>query len=517
MGRKRRKRNIALKILVTAKYTTGKVHEGGSSRFMKCAIDTLAEMGHEVSTDIDKPCDLIICSHNLDKIKDNPARKVLISHGIIGDEKFKTGADKYISISEEIQAMNNINGFKSDIVFQPIKIGKQSRPNSKLKNILIIRRKEQLKAEPFAFLSEKYNIKVSDPDIPIEDQIDWADLCIALGRGALESMAQGKPVLIADNRKYIGALGDGYVTQGNIHEIAQNNFSGRRFRIHITQDWVESELKRYNPNDSEFLYNYVKENHDAKKIVMNYLDDKKIVEQKPAIAFGCMFNDNKRLDMVLRNSAIGNFPCFTVYDPESATKGLNTLLDTIEKSDARIGILTHQDMFYREHWLPAVEKQIALLPENWVIAGIVGKDEKGILCGRFHDMSSPLWIASDHDFPVQCSCIDECTIIVNMKTGFRFDESLEGWDLYGTYACLRAQEIGTAWIIDAWAEHYCTRFHNEWEPCPVFMKMWKWLYDRFPGKYLDSTVLVGKEQEKEFSRKNKAKITYNEFERMKAA
>jgi hypothetical protein len=141
------------------------------------------------------------------------------------------------------------------------------------------------------------------------------------------------------------------------------------------------------------------------------------------------------------------------------------------------------------------------LPENWVIAGIVGKDEKGVLCGRFHDMSTPLWIVSDHDFPVQCSCIDECTIIVNMKTGFRFDEALEGWDLYGTYACLRAQEMGTAWIIDAWAEHYCTRFHSEWEPCAVFMKMWEWLYNRFPSKYLDSTVLVGKEQETESERK----------------
>jgi len=471
---------------------------------MKCVIDTLIELGCEVSTDVSKPCDLIICSHSLDKIKNNPARKVFISHGIIEEEHFVKGADRYIAISEEIQFAYNVYGFNSEVIRQPIKVGKQSRPGNKLRNILIIRREEQLEFEPFAFLYNNYNVRISDPNISIERQIDWADLCISLGRGALESMSRGKPVLIADNREYIGAFGDGYVTQVNINEIAKNNFSGRRFKIPITREWVESELAKYNSNDSDFLYNYVKENHDAKKIIAKYLDGKKSTKHKSKIAskiaFGCMVNDMKRLDMILRNSSIGECSCYTIHDPESATKGLNTLLDTIEKSGAEIGILTHQDMYYREHWLPAVKKQISLLPENWVIAGIVGKDEKGVLCGNFHDMSSPLWIVSDHQFPVQCSCIDECTIIVNMKTGFRFDEALEGWDLYGTYACLRAQEMGTAWILDAWAEHYCTRFHNSWEPGAVFMRMWKWLYDRFPGKYLDSTVLISKEQENKLTK-----------------
>jgi len=215
---------------------------------------------------------------------------------------------------------------------------------------------------------------------------------------------------------------------------------------------------------------------------------------KPAkVAFGCMVNNVKRFDLILKGSSIEGCQCFTVFDPESATKGLNTLLDTIDKTGAEIGILTHQDMFYQQHWLPQVKSQIEKLPSDWVIAGIVGKDEKGQLCGRFHDMSSPLWIVTDHTFPARCSCIDECTIIVNMKSGFRFDEALKGFDLYGTYACLRANEIGSAWILDAWAEHYCSRFWGEWEPDEVFMRMWQWLYKRFPGKRLESTVLIGEE------------------------
>ncbi len=228
--------------------------------------------------------------------------------------------------------------------------------------------------------------------------------------------------------------------------------------------------------------------------LFNYYEPGRWLKSTGKFAFGCMYNNAKRLELILKNSNIGDVPCFTIYDPETATKGLNKLLDIIEKSGAEIGILTHNDMFYREHWLPQVQDQLKKLPEDWVIAGIVGKDETGELCGTFHDMSTPLWIVSKHEYPVRCSCIDECTIIVNMKTGFRFEEELIGFDLYGTYACLRANEMGSAWLIEAWAEHYCSRFWGQWEPDQVFMDMWKWLYNRFPGKRLESTVLLGEDK-----------------------
>lgn len=483
-----------MKILINAMFVSGIVEEGGSGRFMKCVADTLVDMGHSVTYNVSDKCDLIICGHGINKVKDNPAYKVYISQGPINAEKFVTGADRYISISKEIQKVNGINGFVSDVVGQPIQIRERKQPNKELKNILIIRRGEQ-QEDHFAFLNDKYNVKISNPNKPIEEQIAWADLCITLGRGALESMAQGKPVIVADNRSYIGAFGDGYVTKGNIKEIARCNFSGRRFLIPITEEWIEGELAKYNSNDSVFLYGYVKENHDARKIVAKLITEKKQEQPIKDIAFGCMVNDAKRLGLILKNSSISQYPCFTVFDPKSATKGLNILLDIIDKEGAKIGILTHQDMFYREGWIHNVKEQIAKLPDDWVIAGIVGKDEDGVLCGRFHDMSTPLWIVSEHEFPARCSCIDECTIIVNMKSGFRFEEELEGFDLYGTYACLRANEMGSAWILDAWAEHYCSRFHGEWEPNQIFMKMWKWIYDRFPDQVLDSTVLVGKKQD----------------------
>lgn len=481
-----------MKVLVSANYTSGKAEEGGSSRLMKCIIDELVHQGHEITSD-KKDCDVAICSHDFDASIES--KKIFISQGVLTEERCRVGADVYVSISEEVRAANLSRGFKSTVIPQPIKISKPpSLLNSSLKNILIIRDSANLISDPFEFLHEKYDVKISDMNIPIEDQIQEADLCITLGRGALESMALGVPVLIADNRHYMGAFGDGYVTALNIDEIALSNFSGRRFKYPINQQWVENELKKYNPNDGLILYEYVMRHHDVENIVKAYLNSGTNIHGYSKIAFGCMVNDMKRFDLILKKSNIEGHKCFTIFDPETATKGLNALLDILEKEGTDIAILTHQDMFYQEGWLPGVRSQLAELPEDWVIAGVVGKDEQGKLCGKFHDMSSPMWVYSDHEFPVKCSCIDECTIIVNMKSGFRFEEELIGFDLYGTYACLRASEMGSSWIIDAWAEHYCTRFFGQWEPDEVFMQMWKWLYNRFPGKRLESTVLLGEDQ-----------------------
>jgi len=58
-----------MRILVTARYISGAAREGGSSRFMRCVADTLAELGHEVIATADpgkraaEHFDLILCSH----------------------------------------------------------------------------------------------------------------------------------------------------------------------------------------------------------------------------------------------------------------------------------------------------------------------------------------------------------------------------------------------------------------------------------------------------------------------
>ena len=209
------------------------------------------------------------------------------------------------------------------------------------------------------------------------------------------------------------------------------------------------------------------------------------------IAFGVMVNNLQRLDMCLKQSGIDGEMHY-VKTPESATKGLNKLLDIIESEGSDIAVLTHQDMFYLHGWIEQVTEQIELLPESWIVAGIIGKDNNGGICGVLHDTRIPLHFntTSIHEFPHPACCFDECCIIVNIKSGFRFDETMDGFDLYGTLAVIQATEMGgTAWILNAFAEHYCMRPFT-WTPDETFKKNYKWLWDRFNefGR-VDSTAI----------------------------
>ncbi|MDD5049978.1 MAG: hypothetical protein PHH09_13720, partial [Methanoregulaceae archaeon] len=148
-----------MKILVTARYVSGGAVEGGSSRFMKCLADALRRAGHEV-TATDSPAphaseewDLIICSHHdqFRAIKRNAAKKIYVSHGLIADERFLEGANRYISVSEETRAINRFQcNIDSEVVGQPVDIVRKGRPGTILRKILIIRR-EPVQFDPFAF------------------------------------------------------------------------------------------------------------------------------------------------------------------------------------------------------------------------------------------------------------------------------------------------------------------------------------------------------------------------------
>jgi hypothetical protein len=240
---------------------------------------------------------------------------------------------------------------------------------------------------------------------------------------------------------------------------------------------------------------WLKENYSVKYeknlyALFNYFEPGRW-NQGTKISFGCITNDPLRLDMVLKRSQIQGSMNF-IQNAESATKGLNILLDKAENEGADICCLVHQDMYFRFGWIDQVKSQIKLLPDSWVVAGVIGKDASGLICGKFHDMRIPDYFdTSDiHTFPHPACCFDEAVIIVNMKSGFRFDESLTGFDLYGTLCVLQTWEMGgTAWIIDAFCEHYCMRSFK-WFPCEMFIKNYKMLHDRFNEKWkLDSTAL----------------------------
>ena len=233
------------------------------------------------------------------------------------------------------------------------------------------------------------------------------------------------------------------------------------------------------------------------------------------MAFGVMVNDPLRLDMCLKQSTIDpSIPCHVLNNPESATKGLNKLLDLIEAEGTEIAVLVHQDMYFRKGWTEKVKTQLAKLPDSWMVAGIIGKDYQGRVCGVFRDMRIPLvFNTSDlHAFPHAACCFDEAVIIVNLKSGFRFDETMDGFDLYGTLCVLQTWERGgTAWVINAPAEHYCLRPFT-WHPDEDFVRNYKWLYDRFSGRWrVDSTALGMSPDPQERERQQQAFIDGKAF------
>ena len=209
------------------------------------------------------------------------------------------------------------------------------------------------------------------------------------------------------------------------------------------------------------------------------------------IAFGVMVNDEVRLEMVLRQSEIQGNMHYIAY-PESAAKGLNKLLTVMENGGADVGILCHQDMHFRRDWIPQVKEQLAKLPDSWLVAGVIGKDMQGQICGKFHAMQIPLYhdTSDVHTFPSAACCLDECVLIINLKKGFRFDEGLEGFDLYGTLVVLQAWQMGlTAWVIDAFCEHYSLR-PLPYYPDESFLNGFKWMYNKYSkeGIRIDTTA-----------------------------
>lgn len=234
--------------------------------------------------------------------------------------------------------------------------------------------------------------------------------------------------------------------------------------------------------------------------LFNYYEPGRWEKPGPVISFGCLINDIQRFDMVLRKSQIAGTVHF-IKEAESATKGLNKLLEIMEKEGADVAALVHQDMYFRQGWLDQVKSQLALLPESWLCAGVIGKAMDGLICGQFRDMRIPLHFDTTeiHEFPQPACCMDECVILINLKKGFRFDEALDGFDLYGTLVVLQAWETGqTAWIIDAMAEHYCMRPFT-WFPDERFQRNYKWLHDRFSSRWkIDSTAIGEVRESKRF-------------------
>jgi hypothetical protein len=149
----------------------------------------------------------------------------------------------------------------------------------------------------------------------------------------------------------------------------------------------------------------------------------------------------------------------------SASNALNIGID-VAKSD--ILVFVHQDVSLLDDWFNILSSTIDLLPENWGMLGSAGISMEftrydignwggalkidtiavGTVYGSDKSLdSAPYWDGEKNI--TQVHCVDECLMVLNKKTGLKFDPMFNGFHFYGMDMCLQARAAGYA----IWGSH----------------------------------------------------------------
>ncbi len=223
-------------------------------------IDNLTKIRNE-------KIDIIHAHHNITAIQARyffpNVPMVFLSHGIIpfleSPPSIDLGIQSYLAVSEEVKTylikktipaekIRIFRNFADTEKFKPVK-----PINEKLKKVLVIMNnfdKETYNIIKSACKKLNIGMELIGKTIKcvwnVEYHINNADLVIALGRSAIESMSCGRAVIVYGNSS--GVIGgDGIITGENIDELKQNNFSGRRYKNIITKENLVNEFLKYNP------------------------------------------------------------------------------------------------------------------------------------------------------------------------------------------------------------------------------------------------------------------------------
>lgn len=229
--------------------------------------------------------DVIIAQHNnlaremRKKWSDMPM--IFISHGILPDlEQPPTDIkiDKYIAISEEV--LLNLASYDitdTKIVRNFIDTSRfycKEPVRDKPERLLFISNFKRWKT--YETIQKSCKIMgiefchlgfTSHPKFNVEDYINESDIVISIGRGVLEAMACGRPVIVFDRRR-----GDGYINRDTYRRSRMNNLSGRAYTLDCKSKVIMGEIKKYNPDDGVTNRSIVLEHHNHVKGVDIILD-----------------------------------------------------------------------------------------------------------------------------------------------------------------------------------------------------------------------------------------------------
>jgi hypothetical protein len=141
-------------------------------------------------------------------------------------------------------------------------------------------------------------------------------------------------------------------------------------------------------------------------------------------------------------------------DQPTAGTAYNTGLD---KTRANICVFSHQDVYLPTGWDDQLQREIEKLnaiDPNWGVAGVYGIALDGAHAGRVWSTGLQREIGTSSEAPVAAQSFDELLVVLNRKSGLRFDADLPSFHLYGMDIAQNALSKGFgAYVIDAPVVH----------------------------------------------------------------
>lgn len=148
-------------------------------------------------------------------------------------------------------------------------------------------------------------------------------------------------------------------------------------------------------------------------------------------------------------------PIFNYDNRYSASNALNIGAD-VARSD--ILIFVHQDVRLLGDWFNILDSSIRLMPKEWAILGSAGinlnygRKDIGKWGGALVEDTvavGSVWFSDDtiEQQPewngikelTLTHCVDECLMVVNKRSGLRFDSMFNGFHFYAVDLCLQAR------------------------------------------------------------------------------
>jgi len=187
-------------------------------------------------------------------------------------EKFRPGADAYVSVSNEVKDSQEID---SKVILNPVDttIYKPTRKVTKIKKVLYLNHDGGGAYNEIAKACKSLSLelKTIDNKPDLSEQMNEADLVIGWGRGLIEAMLCERPIISLDQRSWTDEIkGYGIVNSKNYHKAQYDNYSGRLKGFHYNSkdivDLIMDVDVKDAPNVRELAYN----DHDYIIITRKY-------------------------------------------------------------------------------------------------------------------------------------------------------------------------------------------------------------------------------------------------------